>query len=118
MLDHTTRLAAELGVRNVVAARGDTRALPYPDDAFDAAYLTVVFGEVPDQAQVLRELRYVLKPGGRLVVGEIFPDFHTVPFGTLRRRAETACLSFERRLDGPFGYFARFRPRQDGPGNP
>ncbi|AHY48157.1 ubiE/COQ5 methyltransferase family (plasmid) [Rubrobacter radiotolerans] len=114
MLDHTMRRAAGLGIENIVASRGDAQALPYPDGGFDAAYLTVVLGEVPDQEQALRELRRVLKPGGRLVVGEVFPDFHMVPFGALRQRAEAAGLAFERRLGGPLGYFARFRPRPDG----
>ncbi len=109
MLDHVMRRARELGIENVAATRGDAQALPYTDDSFDAAYLTVVLGEVPDQDAALRELRRVLKPGGRLVVGEVFPDFHMVPFGTLKARAEAAGLSFERRDGGPLGYFARFR---------
>lgn len=113
MLDHTTRRAAGPGVGNVVASQGDAQALPYPDGAFDAAYLTVVLGEVPDQEQALRQLRRVLKPGGRLVVGEVFPDFHMVPFGKLRARAEAAGFSFERRLGSRLGYFASFRRRRD-----
>jgi ubiquinone/menaquinone biosynthesis C-methylase UbiE len=109
MLDHVTRRAREGGITNVVPTRGDATALPYPDGSFDAAYLTVVLGEIPDQIAALRELRRVLKPGGRLVVGEVFADFHMVPFGALRERAEEAGLSFERRLGGPLGYFAGFR---------
>jgi ubiquinone/menaquinone biosynthesis C-methylase UbiE len=109
MLDHTTRRARALGLANVVPARGDARALPYADGTFDAAYLAVVLGEIPDQEAALRELRRVLKPGGRLVVGELFPDPHMVPFGSLLERAETTGLRFERRLGGPLGYFAAFR---------
>ena len=51
----------------------------------------------------------MLRPGGRLVVGEVFPDFHVVPFGALEERAEEARLGFGRRIGGPLGYFARFR---------
>lgn len=109
MLDHVVRRAKRSGIENVVPARGDAQRLPYPDGSFDAAYLTVVLGEIPDQERALRELRRVLKPNGRLVVGEVFPDFHMVPLGALRGRAEAAGLRFERRIGGPLGYFASFR---------
>ena len=109
MLDHVMRRGQERGIENIVPTRGDARILPYPEGSFDAAYLTVVLGEIPDQEQALQELHRVLKPGGRLVVGEVFLDFHMIPFGALRERAEAAGLSFERRLGGPLGYFASFR---------
>lgn len=108
MLDHTANRARRMGVTNLVPTPGDTRALPYPDGSFDAAYLTVVLGEIPDQTAALRELGRVLKPGGRLVVGEVFSDFHMVPFGALRERAQEAGLSFDRRVGGRLGYLAKF----------
>ncbi|QIN81083.1 methyltransferase domain-containing protein (plasmid) [Rubrobacter marinus] len=111
MLDHVAARARERSLSNVVPTRGDATALPYPDAAFDAAYLTVVLGEIPDQVGALRELGRVLKPGGRLVVGEILVDPHYVPFSALNERAEAAGLSLERKIGGPLGYFARFRPR-------
>lgn len=111
MLDHTVHRARELGISNIVPIRGDARALPYPDDCFDAAYLNFVLGEVPGQDATLRELRRILKPGGRLVIGEAFTDPHMVPFGALKARAEAAGLAFERRLGGPLGYYARFAAR-------
>jgi len=57
----------------------DLLALPFPDASFDAA--TVGFGirNVPELERGLRELRRVLRPGGRLALLEI-----TRPRGLLR----------------------------------
>jgi SAM-dependent methyltransferase len=110
MLDHTLRRTGERGLDNVVAARGDARELPYPDDTFDAAYLVTVLGEIPDQDRALAELARVLKPDGRLVLGEIGLDPHMVRAGLLARRAPSAGLRMEARLGPRFGYFARLRP--------
>lgn len=109
MLDHTLRRAAEHGLTNIEATQGDARALPYPDASFDAAFLVTVLGEIPDQVQALRELRRVLKPGGRLVVGELWGDPHVVPARRLRERAQQASLRFERRIGPPLGFFAVLR---------
>jgi SAM-dependent methyltransferase len=109
MLDHTIRRARERGLWNVSATRGDARRLPYGDDSFDAAVLITTLGEIPDPGAALRELARVLRPGGRLVVGELFGDPHFVTLGSLRRRAEAAGLAFEHRAGPKVGYFARFR---------
>ena len=66
------RLRGEAGARglhNVEAVVGDGQALPFPDASFDAAFS--MFGLIffPDRARGLRELRRVLRPGGRAVVG-------------------------------------------------
>ena len=76
------------GGRNLELMNADAQHLLYSDDSSDAAYLVLVLGEVPDQEQALQELNRVLKPGGRLVVGELLPDPHFVTGETLRRRAE------------------------------
>ena len=109
MLDHAMARARERGLSNITPTQGDARSLPYPDESFDAAFLVTVLGEVPDQDAALRALARVLKPGGRLVVGELFGDPHWVRPSTLRRRAEAAGLRFERRSGSPLGYFALLR---------
>ncbi len=107
MLDHTMRRAAERGLENLHPTEGDARSLPYEDSSFDAAILTTVLGEIPDQEAALRELARVLKPTGRLVVGELAGDPHFVTPGALEARAKAAGLDLVRR-EGPWvGYFAR-----------
>jgi len=110
MLDHTMRRAAERALANVHPTQGDAQALPYEDDSFDAAILTTTLGEIPDQDAALREAARVLKPGGRLVVGELFGDPHMVTLGSLERRAAGAGLRLERRSGPKLGYFARLVP--------
>jgi ubiquinone/menaquinone biosynthesis C-methylase UbiE len=44
----------------------DGQALPFPDDSFDAALSTWTMCTIPDVDAALRELRRVLRPGGRL----------------------------------------------------
>jgi ubiquinone/menaquinone biosynthesis C-methylase UbiE len=108
MLDHVARRARERGLGTIHPTQGDAQALPYPDDTFDAAYLVAVLGEVPDQDAALRELARVLRPGGRLVVGELFGDPHWVSPAALHRRAERAGLRFERRVGRLLGHFGVF----------
>ena len=109
MLDHTMRRAQTLSISNIIPTRGDAQALPYPDGRFDAAYLVATLGEVPDKERALHELGRVLKPGGRLVVGESQPDPHMVSFDKLRMLADVAGLSNERRVGGRLGYLASLR---------
>ena len=108
MLDHTLHVAAARNVDNIVATRGDARRLPYPEDTFDAAFMMTVLGEITNQEVALGELWWVLKPGARLVVGEFIFDWHAVPFGILRRRAERQGFRFEHRLGPRISYIARF----------
>jgi ubiquinone/menaquinone biosynthesis C-methylase UbiE len=68
-----------------------------------------VLGEIPDAGTVARELRRVLKPSGRLVVGEFF-DRHFVPFTDLLGYADAAGLQVSVRLGPPLAYLARLRP--------
>jgi demethylmenaquinone methyltransferase/2-methoxy-6-polyprenyl-1,4-benzoquinol methylase len=73
MLERARRKAPELEW-----VRGDALALPFDEASFDAA--TVGFGvrNVDDLEAGIRELRRVLRPGGRLAILEI-----TTPVGAL-----------------------------------
>ena len=115
MLDHTMRRAGERGLVNVTPTQSDATSMPYEDGTFDAAYLVTVLGEILDQDAALRELARVLKPGGRLIVGELVGDPHYVRLAPLRLRATGAGLAFERRVGNALGYFARFATRGGPP---
>jgi ubiquinone/menaquinone biosynthesis C-methylase UbiE len=108
MLDHTMERAGERGLENVTPTEADATAMPYEDGTFDAAFLVTVLGEVPNQDAAMRELSRVLRPGGRLVVGELLGDPHYVRLAPMRLRAAAAGLTYERRLGSALGYFARF----------
>jgi ubiquinone/menaquinone biosynthesis C-methylase UbiE len=109
MLDHTLRRAGEHGIGNIRPVLADARELPYADDSFDGAFLVTVLGEIPDQGAALRELRRVVKPGGRIVVGELFGDPHMVTHSALARRAEAAGLRTGRKLGGALWHFTRLQ---------
>jgi ubiquinone/menaquinone biosynthesis C-methylase UbiE len=111
-LDHTIARARRRGYGNVVATRGSGAALPFPDRSFDAAYLVSVLGEIPDPTAALAELRRVLKPGGRLVIGEILLDPDFPRFGWLVGQARAHGLLLERRTGSALAYFARFTPAE------
>jgi ubiquinone/menaquinone biosynthesis C-methylase UbiE len=106
-LDHVMARAAERGLANVVPTQGDATALPYDDASIDAVVLTAVLGEIPDPAAALREIRRVLKPDGRLIVGELFGDPHFTTLSSLKRQAAGAGLRYEIHSGNWFAYFAR-----------
>ena len=46
-------------------------ALPYPDASFDVVTCITVLAFIPDAGSAIREMARVLRPGGRLVVGDL-----------------------------------------------
>jgi ubiquinone/menaquinone biosynthesis C-methylase UbiE len=109
-LDHVMRRAGERGLGNVAPTQGDATALPYEDDSIDSVVLTAVLGEIPDTAAALSEIRRVLRPAGRLIVGELFGDPHFTTQASLRRQAAEAGLAWEAHSGNWLGYFARLSP--------
>jgi ubiquinone/menaquinone biosynthesis C-methylase UbiE len=106
-LDHVGRRAGERGLTNVVPTQGDATSLPYENASIDAVVLTAVLGEIPDTTAALNEICRVLKPGGRLVVGELFGDPHFTTLAALKRQAAGAGLAYETHSGNRLAYFAR-----------
>jgi ubiquinone biosynthesis O-methyltransferase len=98
-------------------------ALPFPPDAFDAVVSITMLCFIEDVAPVLREMARVLRPGGRLIIGELgkwstwaakrrvrawlgSPLWHSARFRTgaeLQALAETAGLDVQQ-LKGAIYY--------------
>ena len=53
------------GVENIEYRRIDIQDIPYPDGAFDAVTAHMMLYHVPDIGRALREVRRVLRPGGK-----------------------------------------------------
>jgi SAM-dependent methyltransferase len=101
--------------RDLHLVRGRIEALPFPDASFDLVTAVTVLCFVRDEATAWREMARVLRPGGRLVIGELGrwslwalrrrirgwlgsplwrgAAFHSA--GQLRRAAEAAGLAVE-----------------------
>jgi ubiquinone/menaquinone biosynthesis C-methylase UbiE len=68
MLEAARLRAAQRGLRQLGFARMDAEQLALPDGGFDLALCALGLMYVPDPAQALREMRRVLRPGGRVAL--------------------------------------------------
>ena len=66
MIDVARRRGEALQLSNVGFARMDAEALDLPDAGFDVALCALGLMYMPNPEQALREMRRVLRPGGRL----------------------------------------------------
>ncbi|MFZ5864090.1 MAG: class I SAM-dependent methyltransferase [Nitrospirota bacterium] len=73
MIEHLQRRAKQVRLASIDVRVGDGQALPFADDAYDGAFSMFGLMFFPDRAAGFRELRRVLRPGRRAVVGSWAP---------------------------------------------
>jgi SAM-dependent methyltransferase len=78
MLTKARGAASEAGLHNVEFREGTAEALPIEDEWADVVISNGVLNLMPDKNVGLAEMARVLKPGGRLQIGDILVQ-HPVP---------------------------------------
>lgn len=58
--------------REIKLVEGDVQSMPFEDDSFDVAVLTLILSVVPDGARCLHETMRVLRPSGRALIFDKF----------------------------------------------
>jgi phosphatidylethanolamine/phosphatidyl-N-methylethanolamine N-methyltransferase len=103
MLDKARERVARQGLRNIRLLEMDASSLTFADDSFDIVYAPYLVSVVPDPVQVVREMRRVCRPGGRIIILNHF------------RSANPVLSRIERALS-PFTVHIGFKSDLDLPG--
>jgi len=103
MLDKARERVARQGLRNIRLLEMDASSLTFADDSFDIVYAPYLVSVVPDPVQVVREMRRVCRPGGRIIILNHF-------------RSANPVLSWIERAISPFTVHIGFKSDLDLPG--
>lgn len=71
MLERARKNLAELGIDDIELELVDSEKIPYPDATFDVVISNGVINLSPAKLALFKEIRRVLKPGGRLQFADI-----------------------------------------------
>ena len=103
MLEKARERVAREVLRNVRLLEMDAANLTFGDDSFDIVYAPYLVSVVPDPVKVVREMRRVCKPGGKIIVLNHF-------------RSANPILSRIERAISPFTVHIGFKSDLDLPG--
>jgi phosphatidylethanolamine/phosphatidyl-N-methylethanolamine N-methyltransferase len=107
MLEKARERVAREGLRNVRLIEMDAARLTFSDNYFDIVYAPYLVSVVPDPVQVVREMRRVCRPGGKIIILNHFRSPNVV----LSRFERAICpltvhIGFKSDLDLP-GFLAQ-----------
>ena len=107
MLEKARARILSKGLSHIRLMQMDAARLQFPDDAFDIVYAPYVVNCVPDPIKVVREMRRVCRPGGKLVILNHFRSTSPV-LSRLDRAVSplTVHIGFKSDLDLP-GFLAQ-----------
>ena len=76
---YRTQVADTLGFGNVEFRHGQIESIPLDDNSVDVVLSNCVINLSPDKPQVFRDMKRVLKSGGRVVISDIVSDREVLP---------------------------------------
>ncbi len=84
MLDKAQKAGEEAGFKQVEFRKGHAESLPIEDDWADVVISNGVINLTPDKKTTFREIARILKPNGRIQIGDILVE-KKVPDGAKRK---------------------------------
>ncbi|MEQ1870945.1 MAG: methyltransferase domain-containing protein [Vicinamibacterales bacterium] len=107
MLEKARERVSKRGLTNVRLLEMDAVNLKFPDNSFDIVYAPYLISVVPDPVAVVREMRRVCRPGGRMIVLNHFRSSNLVGAWLERLISPlTVHIGFKSDLDLP-GFLAQ-----------
>ena len=107
MLDKARERVARQGLRNIRLLEMDAANLTFADNSFDIVYAPYLVSVVPDPVRVVKEMRRVCRPGGRIIILNHFRSANPV-LSRIERAISplTVHIGFKADLDLP-GFLAQ-----------
>ncbi|OFW16182.1 MAG: hypothetical protein A3F70_02870 [Acidobacteria bacterium RIFCSPLOWO2_12_FULL_67_14] len=107
MLEKARARIGRKGLSHIRLMQMDAQSLKFADDSFDVVYAPYLVNCVPDPVQVVREMRRVCRPGGKIVILNHFRSANAI-LSRLDRALSplTVHIGFKSDLDLP-GFLAQ-----------